>query len=118
MKSIINRIEEKKKDYLDYNFSQKENDALKTFFDLAQEFDDIEEFYGLCVAIPKGFFNLDACLYLVDPKENGLVLAAKTDDSTIKLNSPPPDDLKPDDNPYYTHRDSLVLTIRGNSPLR
>jgi hypothetical protein len=117
MKSIINRIEEKKKDYLDYNFSQKENDALKTFFDLAQEFDDIEEFYGLCVAIPKGFFNLDACLYLVDPKENGLILAAKTDDSAIKLNSPPPDDLKPDDNPYYTNRDSLVLTIRGKEPL-
>lgn len=117
MKHIIERIEVKKGDYQKYNFTQKENDALKTFFDLSQEFDDIKRFYDLCVAIPKCFFNKDACLYLVDPKSNSLSLIAKTEADGCTLNSAPPDDVKPSDHPYYTKRDSLVLTIRGKEPL-
>ncbi len=114
---IYERTERKKNDYLTYNFTQKENDALKTYFDLAQEFDDIEEFYNLCVAILKSFFDRDASLYLVDPKKNALVLAAQTEDSGGKVSSPPPDNIQPAERPYYTDGDRLVLTIRGKEPL-
>jgi signal transduction histidine kinase len=114
---IFSRIESKKNDYLQYNFTHKENDALKTFFDLAQEFDNIEDFYILCVAIPKSFFNCEACLYVVDPKKNSLVLIAKTEEDGNKLNVPPPDYIKPADKPYYTDYGSLVLTIRGKGTL-
>ncbi|GBD96248.1 MAG TPA: sensor histidine kinase [Nitrospirae bacterium] len=117
MKYIIERVEGKKSDYQEYNFTQKENDALKTFFDLSQEFDDIENFYDLCVAIPKCFFNLDARLYTVDPKIHTLALIAKTEDGRYELNSPPPDDIKPAEEPYYTGNNSLILTIRGKEPL-
>ncbi len=117
MRYVLERAESKKSDYHWYNFTQKENDALKTFFDLAQEFDSIEDFYNLCVAIPKSFFNLEARLYIVDPKINALTLIARTDDSGYKLNTHPPDDVKPAEQPYYTNKDSLILTIRGKEPL-
>ncbi len=114
--SIIKRTELKKADYERYDFSQKENAALKTFFDLAQEFDSIEDFYNLCVAIPKSFFNKEARLYIVDPKLNSLVLIAKTEKEGPKLHNPPTGSIKAAEEPYYTN-DSLILTIRGKQPL-
>ncbi|MBI5099742.1 MAG: HAMP domain-containing histidine kinase [Nitrospirae bacterium] len=117
MEYIYNRIEGKKYDYQDYNFTQTENSALKSFFDLSQEFDKIEDFYYLCVAVPKSFFGVETCLYIVDPKLNIMKLVAKTEDIGDELCTPPPDDVKPNDWPYYTDRKSLVLTIRGKEPL-
>ena len=116
-KYISERIEEKKTDYQKYDFSDKENDVLKTFFDLAQELDDIEDFYNLCVVIPKEFFNKDAYLYIVDPKINSLTLIAKTDQLDRELHTPPADDVKPAEEPYYSPKNNLVLTIRGKQPL-
>jgi signal transduction histidine kinase len=113
MEYIYNRIEGKKYDYQDYNFTQTENSALKSFFDLAQEFDNIEDFYNLCVVVPKSFFGLEGCLYIVDPKLNLMKLVAKTEFVGDELHTQPPDDVKPNDWPYYTDRKSLVLTIRG-----
>ncbi len=114
---IYERAEEKKTDYQSYNFTQKENDALKTFFDLAQEFDDIEDFYNVCVTILKSFFDKDADLYIVDPKLNTLALVASTENHGKNRNSSPPADVIPADQPYYTETESLVLTIRGKEPL-
>lgn len=116
-KYVTERIESKKGDYQDYNFTFKENDALKTFFDLAQEFDDIEGFYNLCVAIPKCYFNLEAYLYSVDARTNSLALLAMTEDGNYELHTPPPDEVRPSDKPYYTKKNSLILTIRGKEPL-
>jgi signal transduction histidine kinase len=117
MKYIVERIEGKTSDYLEYNFSQKENDALKTFFDLAQELDDIEDFYNLCVAIPKSYFSLESRLYIVDAETNSLSLIAKTGDDDFRLHTPPPGDVIPADQPYYTQENNLVLTIRGKELL-
>lgn len=116
MDYIYKRIEGKKFDYVGYDFTPTENSALKSFFDLAQEFDNIDNLYDLCVAIPKSFFNMEARLYIVDPKLNIMKLAATTHDH-CELHSPPPDDVKPGDRPYYTERQSLILTIRGKEPL-
>jgi len=114
---ILDRIKEKQKDYQNYNFTQKENDALKTFFDLAQELDDIQDFYNLCVSIPKQFFNIDAYLYIVDPRTNSLSLLAKTENSGYALQSAPPDGISPGDRPYYSGDNRLIMTIRGKQPL-
>jgi signal transduction histidine kinase len=117
MKYILDRIKGKKDDYQKYNFTQKENDALKTFFDLAQEFDDIDGFYELCVAIPKSFFNLESCLYVVDADSNSLICTATTEGDRYRLDSSPPDGVYPATEPYYAGGDSLILTIRGKELL-
>ena len=116
IEDIIERAESKKANYQTYDFTRKENDALKTFFDLSQEFDSIEDFYKLCVAIPKSFFDKEARLYIVDPKLNSLVLIAKTETRGSRLNNPPPDNIKAAEQPYYTDN-SLILTIRGKGTL-
>ena len=112
---ILERIDSKKRNYALYNFRQTENNALTTFFDLAQEFDSLDDFYNLCVAIPKGFFNLDSKLYLIDPKTNDLSLTASTEDSKYQLHTAPPYEIAPEGNLFYTASKSLVLIIRGKS---
>lgn len=110
---ITDRIEAKKNDYQRYNFTQKQNDALKTFFDLSQEFDKTADFYNLCVAIPKRFFDRDAALYIIDAKTDALALVAGTGEGGPALNSPPPPEIHADSQAYYALEDRLVLTIRG-----
>jgi signal transduction histidine kinase len=110
---IQNRIKSKKLDYINYDFTYPENSALTTFFDLSQEFESIEDFYALCVWIPNIFFNLDARLYLIEPKLQEMCLVAKTEDDGYELHKPPPIHIVPSKSPYNTHN-SLVLTIRGN----
>jgi len=117
MNHIFERIDNKKENYTTYDFTQKENNALKTFFDLAQEFDRIKDFYSLCVAIPKSFFNLEACLYILNPKKQTMALISKTEDCQCRMHDPPPEDVSPSDRPYLTGRDTLVMTIRGKGTL-
>ncbi|MDH5298045.1 MAG: hypothetical protein OEV91_03420 [Desulfobulbaceae bacterium] len=52
LQKVCERIRHKEKDYLSYNFSQAQNILLRTFFDLSQEFESIEDFYRVCVAGP------------------------------------------------------------------
>lgn len=70
MLSIQRRIHEKMDDYKDYSFSATEKRALMIFFDLAQEFDTLEEFFTVCTAVPKFLFDLECRLYLaIGPDE-------------------------------------------------
>jgi len=110
---IRNRIESKKIDYINYDFTYAENSALTTFFDLSQEFESIEDFYSICVWIPAIFFNLDARLYLIEPKLQEMILVAKTENDGYELHKSPPDYIVPNKSPYYANN-SLVLTVRGN----
>ncbi|MGB6278962.1 MAG: sensor histidine kinase, partial [Syntrophobacteria bacterium] len=71
---ICSRVEDKKRDYAQYDFSNVQDDALKTFFDLAQEFESLEDLYLVCVAVPKTHFGLDTNLYVSDRRRQVLVL--------------------------------------------
>ena len=71
---IFSRVEDKKRDYAKYDFSNQQDSALKTFFDLAQEFESLEDLYLVCVAVPKTHFGLDTNLFMVDSKREVLVL--------------------------------------------
>jgi signal transduction histidine kinase len=118
LKHIYERIESKKLDYAAYRFSEAESNAFKSFFDLAQEFDEMEDFYNLCVAIPKSFFGLEARLYAIDIKLKDLVLVAKTEEPGIGLYTSPPQELVPREHGYVNERGSLVLAIHGKEILR
>lgn len=113
---IASRIETKKFDYMTYGFSRVESNALKTFFDLAQEFENVEDIYELSVGIPKSFFDLQACLYVIGFPEDHLRLVAKSEDNGDALGAPPPNGIRAAEKPYR-EGDSMVLTIRGNRQL-
>jgi len=110
---VIERIEQKKADYTNYGFTSIESHALKTYFDLAQEFEKIEDIYQVSVAIPKYFFHLDARLYLMDFEKDRLFLVARTDEGEGEIGGPPPTEIKPARGPYRV-KDSMILTIREN----
>ncbi len=66
---IKNRINEKIRDYENYAFTTIQDCSLKTFFDLAQEYESRYDLFCLCVLVPKIFFDYECVLYLFD--ENG-----------------------------------------------
>ncbi|HMK56118.1 MAG TPA: ATP-binding protein [Dissulfurispiraceae bacterium] len=113
---ILERIDKKKEDYEHYNFSERENSALKTFFDLAQEFDSLDDFCLLAVAIPKSFYSLDARLYIISPKTGSLSLVATTLEDGTPLQTPAPPYIEMRENPYITGDYVLVLSIHGKRP--
>jgi len=113
---ILRRIEDKKADYTRYGFTRVESNALKTFFDLAQEFESVEDIYQISVTIPMTFFDLNARLYVVDPGQNRLLLVSSSEDKEMDLGAPPPGEIRATEHPYRTSN-SMVFTIRGNKPL-
>ncbi len=114
---ILESIRNKKANYNRYNFTKDEGDALKTFFDLSQEFDNIDDMYSLCVSIPKVFFNKNAKLYITDLKTKELLLKAKTEECCDELNSVIDSDITPWPTPYNVG-EKLILTIRGKKVLK
>ncbi|MBW2108768.1 MAG: sensor histidine kinase, partial [Deltaproteobacteria bacterium] len=113
---VLTRLEKKKADYTTYGFSRVESNALKTYFDLAQEFDDIQDVYQVSVGIPKSFFGLEARLYVVDPRRGGLSLVASTEDGSHALTWECPGDVDMAQRPYCAG-ESLILPIRGKKQL-
>lgn len=117
IKDIILRIEEKKTTYQKYNFSQTENAALMTFFDLAQELESMEDFYKLCVSVPKVFFNLDAGIYIIDPKLNKMVLISTTIGDPAEYIFSIDEDIQAGENPCVTDYGTIMFGLKGNKLL-
>ncbi len=82
---IGERLRTKKKQYEEYAFSKAQINALWAFFDLAQEYTTLENFYRVCVLVPKEFLNCESNLYLVG--EQGQVTLVAT--SKTGLAEPP-----------------------------
>ncbi len=82
---IRERLLTKKQQYQEYAFSEEQIKALWAFFDLAQEYTTLENFYRVCVLVPKEFLAFESKLYIVS--ENGdLELVASSKEGVI---SPP-----------------------------
>ena len=110
---IFSRVEDKKRDYVRYDFSNVQDSALKTFLDLAQEFETLEDLYRVCVAVPKVHFGLDAYLYVKDSKRAVLVKVCSSDEGY--LGSPsrlPPIHIKPS-NGAFVEDGGLFTPIFG-----
>ena len=74
VEAVRSRIDHKIRDYAAYRFTAPESCAINIFFDLAQEFNDLEQTYLLSVLILNMFFHYEAELYLKDEAGN-LVMA-------------------------------------------
>ncbi|MCK4910490.1 MAG: hypothetical protein KAR83_02560 [Thermodesulfovibrionales bacterium] len=110
---ILERINDKKADYGQYRFSATEDLALKTFFDLAQELDSLKELYHLCIAIPKSFFDLTARLYLINPRNDKLMLVASPDGESGDVETPE----VPEEDFEYNEKGWMVLKVKGKEIL-
>lgn len=110
---IWERVKQRRQDYISYDFSRKKNDMLKTFFDLAQEFDTLKDYYRICVTIPLDFMGLDSRLYLLNEEDRHLELVC---DSLKGLSSAPlptaPEYVIIANQPYEVN-DSYIVPVIG-----
>lgn len=112
MELILSRIREKKEDYSRYRFSEIESNALKTFFDLAQEYDTLHNLYRVCVGILKEYFDLESKLYLID-SQNNLKLVCSTEKDLSFNESDIKSEIRIQDHPYASGA-SYIIPIKGN----
>lgn len=88
LERIRRRIREKSESYRRYGFSEAQHALLRTFFDLAQEYDAMEDFYRVCVVAPREFLGFESRLYVLDQSRHHLQLVC---DSVTGLVQPPQD---------------------------
>ena len=110
--AILKRVEEKKKDYAAYGFEKLEMAALNTFFDLAQEYDGLENLYVVSVAVPRVFFGFRCSLYVLHPKSESIQWVADSHPSKKPRVPEVPPHIKIADAPYH-HAEAYVLPIHG-----
>jgi signal transduction histidine kinase len=109
---VAARIKEKRRIFQEYNFGPLKDNALKTFYDLAQEYETIENFYRVAVGVIKEFFDLDARLYQVCA-EGWLELKCDTLRGLYPDKTHPPEHIHLS-NQAYSADGGLVIPIRGN----
>ena len=114
--SVIARIRQKKQDYEDYDFTKMQGRTLRAFFDLAQEYETLENFYRICVFVPKEFLGFDSCLYLIDDDSEKLQIVCDSLHGLTLCGTAPPEGIEIKEKPYELG-DSFVAPIRGNKRL-
>ncbi len=112
---ICERVREKTDSYLRYNFSARLNDFLKAFFDLAQEYDSLDDFYRICVAVPLETMGLAGSLYLYDDETESLQLVCDSVHGVYSPYPPPPSDVVLQPEPYET-RGCYLVPIYSKAP--
>ncbi len=117
LENICRRVREKSASYDRYNFSSCYNDFLKAFFDLAQEYDSLEDFYRICVAVPLEMTGLHSALYLVEEKDGRLLwLVCDAEHGVYEERPPAPESIILKGEPYETDT-SYVVPIYRKAPV-
>ncbi len=112
LEKIAARVREKREAFTSYNFSFLEDDALKTFFDLAQEYETLDNFYRVVVSVLKEFFDWETRLYLLR-QEGFLETVCDSQHGVYQERPPAPPHIKLDGQAYQVE-DSWLVPIRGN----
>lgn len=110
---VRRRIIEKKHNYQDYNFGPLKDDAIKTFFDLAQEYETLENLFRVCVTVIQEFFGLESRLFLTCSGLGCLEYVCGSLDGVPNQRIAAPDDIHLS-NTAYGVNDSWVIPVRGN----
>ncbi len=115
LQKICQRIRGKSRSYEQYNFTSELNDFLKAFFDLAQEYDSLEDFYRICVAVPLEMIGLDSALYLLDEESKKLYLACDSTQGICSEKSAAPKHITLRREPYQSDN-SYIVPIYNKRP--
>jgi hypothetical protein len=110
--AILERVEEKREAYATYGFEKLEMASLNTFFDLAQEYDGLENLYLVSVTVPRVYFGLQCNLYVVPPKGDTVEWAASSHPDLNPSEKKVPDYIKIGDVPYQ-HGHAYVVPIHS-----
>ena len=112
---ICYRVREKSESYNQYNFSSKFNDFLKAFFDLAQEYDSLDDYYRICVAVPLEMTDLASALYLTQGEDERLHLICDSEQGVLTAPVPVDGSVRLQEYPYETES-SYVIPIYSKQP--
>jgi len=104
------RVREKLEDHVRYNFSPLENNLLKSFFDLIQEYDGLDDFYRICVVVLLESMQVESALYLFDSEGKQLRLVCNSREGIIRESRSVPTGIYITDEPYKT-KNSYVVPI-------
>jgi signal transduction histidine kinase len=80
---VDQRIHQKIADYRHYHFTREQIHTLAIFFDLAQEFNSLEDLYTLAVCTPKAIFGIDASLYILDDQGQFVLKSSTIGDDCV-----------------------------------
>jgi len=116
MERVTRRVREKNNSYVQYNFSIHQNNLLKCFFDLAQEFDSIHDLYCICVVVPMEMLDLESTLYLLDDEEKSLQLVCSSTEGVITDQRSVPTGIYLSSEPYKTAHSYVVPIFRKPLP--
>jgi signal transduction histidine kinase len=105
---IQNRVRDKLKDHERYDFTPVQNNLLKCFFDLVQEYDRLDDFFRICVVVLLESMNIESALYLLDSNEKHLKLVCTSQEGIIRHNRPVPTGIYLSDQPYKTENSYIV----------
>jgi len=108
LQNICQRVREKSASYKRYNFSPHYNAFLKAFFDLAQEFDTLEDFYRICVAVPLEMTGFAGALYLRDSNEKQLFLVCDSEQGVYASRQPASENIAVRSRPYVADNQYLA----------
>jgi len=109
---IRRRIHEKQEDYRGYGFSKLQDDILKIFFDLAQEYDSLEDFYRTCVTVPGLCLDLKVSLYLFDQERQQMELVCDSDSGLVAVRQPAQEPVRPEFVPYRVGNSYFFPVLR------
>jgi len=113
---IFERVREKKASYHRYDFEKLQEEAFATFFDLAQEFTNLETLYLICVAVPKEFFDLDSRLYVIHPRSFQLEKVCTSEEGLVPEENRLDFEVSATTAPLETE-ESWIFPIPGNQAL-
>ena len=114
---VCHRIREKAESYEKYNFSKGRNDFLKAFFDLAQEYDSLDDFYRICVSVPLALVGVASALYLCQGKDSGLCLVCSSEQGVLVEPEPARYPIQVHETPYE-QEGSYVIPIFSKHSIR
>ena len=109
---IKDRVRDKLKDHVSYDFTPQQNNLLKSFFDLVQEYDRLDDFYRICVVVLLESMNVESSLYLLDTDEKHLKLVCNSQEGIIRDARPVPTGIYLSDQPYKAENSYVVPIYR------
>jgi signal transduction histidine kinase len=109
---IQGRVREKIKDHVRYDFTPLQNNLLKSFFDLVQEYDRLDDFYRICVVVLLETMQVESGLYIIDSEEKQLKLVCNSQEGIIREPRPVPTGIYLTDQAYKTENSYVVPIYR------